>query len=66
MPGLNKGVEMTIFGLKWGQDLGNRAAHPHQELQGVSPRVENTRTSLIRITRLADIHFVIGISVSLE
>ena len=55
-----------MFGLKWGQDLGNWAAHPHQEFQGVSPWAENTRTSLIRITRLADIHFVIGISVTSE
>ena len=30
---------MTFFGLKWGQDLEKRAAHPHQELPGVpTPR----------------------------
>ena len=28
--------KMTVFGLKWGQDLENRAAHPCQELPGVS------------------------------
>ena len=28
---------MTVFGLKKGQDLGNRAAHPHQEFPGVPP-----------------------------
>ena len=26
---------MTFFGLKQGQDLENRAAHPHQEFPGV-------------------------------
>ena len=26
---------MTYFGLKYGQDLQNRAAHPHQEFTGV-------------------------------
>ena len=26
---------MTFFGLKWGQDLENSAAHPHQEFPGV-------------------------------
>ena len=28
---------MTFFGLKSGQDLENRAAHPHQEFSGVPP-----------------------------
>ena len=28
---------MVYFGLKLGQDLGNRAAHPHQEFRGVPP-----------------------------
>ena len=28
---------MTFFGLKHGQDLDNRAAHPHQEFSGVPP-----------------------------
>ena len=28
---------MTFFGLKEGQDLENRAAHPHQEFPGVPP-----------------------------
>ena len=28
---------MTFFGLKQGQDLDNRAAHPHQEFSGVPP-----------------------------
>ena len=29
---------MTFFGLKYGQDLENRAAHPHQEFPGVPPQ----------------------------
>ena len=29
---------MEYFGLKLGQDLGNRAAHPFQEFRGVPPR----------------------------
>ena len=29
--------KMTFFGLKQGQDLENRAAHPHQEFPGVLP-----------------------------
>ena len=33
--GLKTGVENDIFGLKYGQDLENRAAHPHQEFPGV-------------------------------
>ena len=28
---------MPFLGLKWGQDLENRAAHPHQEFPGVPP-----------------------------
>ena len=28
---------MTFFGLKSGQDLENRAAHPYQEFSGVTP-----------------------------
>ena len=28
---------MACFGLKLGQDLGNRAAHPYQEFRGVPP-----------------------------
>ena len=31
---------MQFFGRKYGQDLENRAAHPHQELPGVPPRRE--------------------------
>ena len=27
--------KMTFFGLKYGQDLENRAAHPHQTFLGV-------------------------------
>ena len=29
--------KITFFGLKSGQDLKNRAAHPHQEFPGVPP-----------------------------
>ena len=32
---------MTFLGLKKGQDLGNRAAHPHQKFRGVPPRERN-------------------------
>ena len=35
--GLKTGVKMTFFGLKKGQDLANRAAHPHQEFLGFLP-----------------------------
>ena len=31
--------KLTFFGLKWGQDLENRTAHPQQEFPGVPPRV---------------------------
>ena len=48
MPGLKTGMDfrgqvwkrvwkMARFGLKSGQDLENRAAHPHHEFQGVPP-----------------------------
>ena len=29
--------KMEYFGLKLGQDLGNREAHPYQEFRGVPP-----------------------------
>ena len=29
--------KVTVFGLKWGQDLENRAAHPCKEFSGVPP-----------------------------
>ena len=29
--------KMTFFGLKWGQDLENGAAHPHQEFRRRPP-----------------------------
>ena len=29
---------MACFGLKLGQDLGNRAAHPYRKFRGVPPR----------------------------
>ena len=29
--------KMTVFGLKWGQDLENRATHPCKEFSGVPP-----------------------------
>ena len=34
---LKRAWKMTFLGLKKGQDLENRAAHPRQELPGVSP-----------------------------
>ena len=33
--------KITFFGLKTGQDLKNRAAHPHQEFPGVPPPPES-------------------------
>ena len=36
---------MEYFGLKLGQDLGNRAAHPYQEFRGVPPRAESQLTA---------------------
>ena len=33
--------KMEYFGLKLGQDLGNRKAHPYQEFRGVPPRDHN-------------------------
>ena len=35
---------MTLFGLKEGQDLKNRVAHPHQEFQGVPRRANVNET----------------------
>ena len=29
--------KIAFLGLKYGQDLENRAAHPHQEFPGVPP-----------------------------
>ena len=37
VPGLKTGVEKDIFWSEMGQDLENRAAHPHQEFPGVHP-----------------------------
>ena len=37
VPGLKTGVENDIFWSEMGQDLENRAAHPHQEFPGVTP-----------------------------
>ena len=36
-PGQKTDKENDSFGLKEGQDLENRAAHPHQEFLGVPP-----------------------------
>ena len=33
--------KITFFGLKTGQDLKNRAVHPHQEFPGVPPGGSN-------------------------
>ena len=29
--------KIAVFGLKWGQDLENRVAHPHYEFPGIPP-----------------------------
>ena len=39
---------MTFFGLKQGEDLENRAALPHQELQGVPPHLPDAKPCVIR------------------
>ena len=45
-PSLKTGVDNYIFfGLKWGQDFKNRAAHPHQEFPGAPP--ESPKHSLL-------------------
>ena len=49
-----------------GSGFGKPGSTPPPRILRSIPSVENTRTLLIRITRLADIHFVIGISVTLE
>ena len=53
---------MTFFGLKYGQDLENWAAHPHQEFPGVPPGqivlvmdVASARSDLVR--RIFEIAF---------
>jgi len=35
---------MTFFAVKWGHDLENRAAHPHQEFLGATPGYQLLRT----------------------
>ena len=37
--------KMEYFGLKLGQDFGNRAAHPYQKFRGVPPRGGGGRVS---------------------
>ena len=44
---------MAYFGLKLGQDLGNRVAHPYQEFQGVPPPPLQALTCVVpEITQL--------------
>ena len=38
--------KMEYFGLNFGQDLGNRAAHPYQKFRGVPPRACDTMFTL--------------------
>jgi len=45
---------MTFFGLKRGQDLENRAAHPHQEFPRVPPRTHNGLNSSFRVPGLIE------------
>ena len=43
--------KIAFFGLKSGQDLKNRATHPHQEFLGVPPRAIDPLTpSVAKIT----------------
>ena len=44
---------ITFFGVKSGQDLKNRAAHPRQEFPGVAPRgIKHDSVALIHATKL--------------
>ena len=45
---LKTGVEIAFFGLKKGQDLENRAAHPHEEFPGLPPPPTPGLTMLYR------------------
>ena len=48
---------MEYFGLKLGQDLGNRVAHPYQEFRGVPPLGFNktlSKTVSFEIRKLKD------------
>ena len=59
VPGLKMGVENDMFyGLKQGQGLKNRAAHPHQEFRGVSRRGLKHK----KIIHTADAFFLLIIS----
>ena len=52
---------MEYFGLKLGQDLGNRAAHPYQEFRGVPPPLPRARDSprfVFQFSRAAANHFL--------
>ena len=55
MSGLKMGMDFTgqvwkmaCFGLKWGQDLENRAAHPHHEFREVPSPFFNEKSLLIK------------------
>ena len=59
VPGLKMGGENDMFyGLKQGQGLKNRAAHPHQEFRGVSRRGLKHK----KIIHTADAFFLLIIS----
>ena len=62
-PGLKTGMDyrglvrkrvwkITFFGLKSGQDLENRAAHPHQEFPRVPPPLGETVKTMDQVCRL--------------
>ena len=47
------GMENDSFCLKQGQDLGNRATHPHQESPGVPPPPPPSGLALARYVSIS-------------
>ena len=41
--------KITFFGLRSGQDLKNRAAHPDQEFLGVPPRAQTQEETRLKL-----------------
>ena len=45
-----RGWEEKMCGLRYGQDLENQAAHPHQEFPGVPPRAKRQSNFIVTLT----------------
>ena len=58
---------MTLFGLKSGQDLKNRAAHPHEEFPGVTPgaKVSGSLVKSCMLQQLIDLFLTLHVSISI-